>query len=143
VALKPDDALEAARNIWAGPRIFEAQRLNYIAVCGEPPPRLLGVPEPAVEPDPAGLSDGGDAEDAPQVMKNLAWKSRTNFLPLILDTFSQVIKADGYTDTAGDLSHAWQYWQANGMDARQGGIHRAAMQYGASYATACRATRGR
>jgi hypothetical protein len=31
VALKPEDAIDAARNIWAGPRIAEARRLNYIA----------------------------------------------------------------------------------------------------------------
>lgn len=137
MALKPDDALKAARNIWAGPRMFEAQRLNYIAAAVSPrraysnymnsdrPLTAWGSGTPTVEmPD-----------DAPQVMKNLAWKSRTNFLPLILDTFSQVTKADGYTDTTGSLSSAWNHWQANGMDARQTGIHRAAMQYGASYAT--------
>jgi hypothetical protein len=136
VALKPDDAVKAARNIWAGPRIFEAERLNYIAQAVNPRRAyssylnsnqpILSIPGgPTVEmPD-----------DAPQVMKNLAWKSRTNFLPLILDTFSQVTKADGYTDTAGDQSTAWSHWQANGMDARQTGIHRAAMQYGAAYAT--------
>lgn len=136
MALKPEDALEAARSIWAGPKVFEAQRLNYIANAVTPrrayseylnqPFNLIGPGAPTVEMP----------EDAPQVMRNLAWKARTNFLPLILDTFSQVIKADGYTDTAGELSHAWDHWQANGMDARQAGIHRAAMQYGASYATA-------
>jgi hypothetical protein len=137
VPLKPDDALKAARNIWAGPRIFEAQRLQFIADAVSPrraysqylntnqPMTTFGSGSPTVEmPD-----------DAPQVMKNLAWKSRTNFLPLILDTFSQVTKADGYTDTSGSLSSAWNHWQANGMDARQSGIHRAAMQYGAAYAT--------
>jgi hypothetical protein len=37
-------------------------------------------------------------------MKNLAWKSRTNFLPLILDTFAQQIKADGYIEANGTPS---------------------------------------
>jgi hypothetical protein len=46
-------------------------------------------------------------KDAPQVMKNLAWKSRTNFLPLILDTFSQVMKVDGYIEANGVPSSAW------------------------------------
>jgi hypothetical protein len=32
-------------------------------------------------------------------MTNLAGKSRTNFLPLVLDTYSQVMKVDGFTPT--------------------------------------------
>lgn len=133
--LKPDDALQAARNIWNGPRIAEAERLNFIAAAVNPkrayshyldqPINAVGFGAPTVEMP----------SDAPQVMKNLAWKSRTNFLPLVLDTFSQVMKADGYLEANGKPSKAWQYWQANGMDARQTGIHRAALQYGASYAT--------
>jgi hypothetical protein len=135
VALKPDDALQAARNIWDGPRIIEATRLNFIAAAVNPkraysqylnqPIVGVGLGAPTVEMPP----------DAPQVMKNLAWKSRTNYLPLILDTFSQVMKADGYLESNGKLSNAWRYWQENGLDARQTGIHRAALQYGASYAT--------
>jgi hypothetical protein len=133
--LKPADALEAARNIWAGPRIHEATRLNFIASAVNPrraysaymnqPMNAVGLGHPTVEMP----------TDAPQVMKNLAWKSRTNFLPLILDTFSQVMKADGYLEANGVPSNAWKYWQSNGLDARQTGIHRAAMQYGASYVT--------
>jgi hypothetical protein len=88
---------------------------------------------------PWGVVPGGPSvempKDAPQVMKNLAWKSRTNFLPLILDTFAQQIKADGYIEANGTPSRAWSYWQANGLDARQTGIHRSALQFGASYAT--------
>jgi hypothetical protein len=135
VALKPKDALDAARNIWAGPRIYEAERLNFIAAAVNPkraystlmnqPVTAYGLGHPTVEMP----------KDAPQVMKNLAWKSRTNFLPLILDTFSQVMKADGYLEANGKLSKAWSYWQANGLDARQTGVHRSALQYGASYAT--------
>jgi hypothetical protein len=64
------------------------------------------------------------------VMSNMARKSRTNMLPLVLDTFSQVIKADGHSNET-----QWGYWQANQMDARQTGIFRSAMQNGASYAT--------
>ena len=135
MALKPKDAVDAARNIWAGPRIAEARRLNYIAAAVNPrrayaddmirPWSSLGIGVPTVEmPD-----------DAPQVMKNLAWKSRTNFLPLILDTFAQVMKADGYIEANGKTSQAWKYWQDNGLDARQTGVHRSALQFGASYAS--------
>jgi hypothetical protein len=136
VAFKPNDALEAARTIWAGPRIHEAQRLNFISAAVNPkraysqyidqPFNVAGIGHPTVEMP----------EDAPQVMKNLAWKARTNFLPLILDVFSQVMKVDGYIEANGTPSQVWdKYWQPNGLDARQTGIHRSALQFGASYAT--------
>jgi hypothetical protein len=135
VALKPNDALETARNIFSGPRMQESRRLDYIAAAVNPrrayslymnqPLSSVGMGIPTVEMP----------SDAPQVMKNLAWKSRTNFLPLILDTFSQVMKADGYIEANGVPSKAWNYWQVNGLDARQTGIHRSALQFGASYAT--------
>lgn len=128
-------ALQAARNIWSGPRITESGRLNFIAAAVTPqraysayfdqPMATVGMGAPTVEMP----------TDATQVMRNIAWKSRTNFLPLILDTFSQVMKADGYLESNGVPSDAWRYWQANGMDARQTGIHRSALQYGAAYAT--------
>lgn len=128
-------ALEAARNIWSGPRVLEAERLNFIASAVNPkraystwlnaPVVQVGFGAPTVEMP----------QDAPQVMKNLAWKSRTNFLPLILDVFSQVMKADGYIEANGVPSDAWGYWQANGLDARQTGIHRSALEFGASYAS--------
>lgn len=131
----PKAALDAARNIWSGPRMVEAERLNFIANAVNPkhaytnwldqPVRAVGFGAPTVEMP----------QDAPQVMKNLAWKSRTNFLPLILDVFAQVIKADGYIEANGKPSDAWKYWQQNGLDARQTGIHRSALQNGAAYAS--------
>ena len=134
--MKPNDALDAARNIWAGPRIRELPRLNFIASAVNPkrafqnyinqPFSAVGIGHPTVEMP----------EDAPQVMKNLAWKARTNFLPLILDTFSQVMKVDGYIEANGTPSQVWDTcWQPNGLDARQTGIHRSALQFGAAYAT--------
>lgn len=135
MALKPDAAVTTARNIWAGPRIQEAVRLNFIANAVSPPRAYslnsnlpwsaYGSGRPTVEMP----------EDAPQVMRNLAYKSRTNYLPLILDAFSQLTKADGYIESNGKPSDAWKYWQVNGLDARQTGIHRSAMQFGASYAS--------
>ncbi|WP_369069270.1 phage portal protein [Kineococcus terrestris] len=77
------------------------------------------------------------APDASPLVRKLAQKSETNFLPLVLDTFSQVLKVDGiYSSTARtDRSGAWEHWQRNGMDARQTGVHRTALQYGVSYLT--------
>lgn len=132
--LKPKAALDAAREIWAGPRALEAERLNYIA--GAVNPRRPYAP---LQNAPLSFVSGSPTvempQDAPQVMKNLAWKARTNFLPLILNTFTQLMKADGYVEANGEPSQAWRYWQANGLDARQTGIHYSALQFGASYAT--------
>lgn len=136
MAFKPDDAVDAARNIWAGPRVYEQTRLNFISAAVNPkrsyshyidqPFANLGVGYPTVE----------IAKDAPQVVRNLAWKARTNFLPLVLDVFSQVMKVDGYIEANGAPSEVWdKCWQPNGLDARQAGIHRSALQFGASYAS--------
>jgi hypothetical protein len=134
VALRPKDAIDAARNIWSGPRMAEARRLNYIAAAVSP---QRAYNETLMSP--WNTIPGGPTvempRDAPQVMKNLAWKSRTNVLPLILDAFAQQIKADGYIEANGTPSKAWRYWQSNGLDARQTGIHRSALQFGAAYAT--------
>jgi hypothetical protein len=135
VALKPKDVLDAACNIWAGPRIYEAERLNFIAAAVNPRRAYSNVMNQPVTAYGLGHPTVEMPKDATQVMKNLAWKSRTNFLPLILDTFSQVMKADGYLEANGVGSSAWSYWQANGLDARQTGVHRSALQYGASYVT--------
>jgi hypothetical protein len=136
VALSKQQALEAARNIAFGPRIAEQPRLDYIAHAVNPRRAYAQAWD-----QPGIMTPGYDAptvempEKAPAVMRNLAWKSRTNFLPLILDTFAQVMKADGYLEANGAPSKAWDYWQSNGLDARQTGIHRSALQFGVSYAT--------
>lgn len=135
MAFKPDDALHAARSIWSGPRALEADRLNHIAAAVSPRRAYRENMNASVSQLGLGAPTVEMPKDATQVMKNLAWKTRTNFLPLILDTFSQVMKADGYLESNGVPSKAWEYWQANGMDARQTGIHRSALQYGAAYAT--------
>ncbi|HET6916602.1 MAG TPA: phage portal protein [Acidimicrobiales bacterium] len=133
--MKPADALQAARNIWDGPRILEATRLNFIAAAVTPRRAYAEYINQPVTAWNLGNPTVEMPNDAPQVMKNLAWKSRTNFLPAILDVFSQLIKADGYLEANGKPSRAWKYWQQNGMDARQTGINRSALQYGAAYAT--------
>lgn len=122
--LKPDDALKTVANILSGPRTAEATRLNLIAAamasnCG--PVFTTNVEIPA---------------DAPEVVKRLAYKSTTNFLPLLVDTFSQVMKVDGYFQKgSAEDATPWQWWQRNRMGARQTGIHRSALQYGVAYAT--------
>lgn len=64
----------------------------------------------------------------------LAEISITNWLPLISDTFAKRLFVDGYSSATGDdNSEAWTLWQANGLDARQGIVHRGALEYGAAY----------
>lgn len=123
MALGKDKALELAKNIFYGPRLAEAQRLNRIHQALSPR-TLTQMPNVEIP------------HDAPNVMKRLAVKSSTNFLPLVVDTFSQGQKVDGYyTPNSADKASGWAHWQRNGLDARQTGVHRAAMSYGAAYAT--------
>lgn len=64
----------------------------------------------------------------------LADRSITNWLPLVADTFSKGLFLDGYRPSRqSENSPAWSYWQANGLDARQSIVHRAALEYGVAY----------
>lgn len=76
--------------------------------------------------------------DATEAMVRQAARSETNLLPLVLDTFSQVMKVDNYLSGDKELTESptsWQWWQRNQMDARQTGLHRAALHYGVAYNT--------
>jgi hypothetical protein len=67
--------------------------------------------------------------------KHLAERAITNWTPLISDTFAKGLFVDGYRPAnSTDNATAWEYWQANGLDARQTIAHRGALEYGASYA---------
>jgi hypothetical protein len=116
-------ALDAAKYILNGPRIVEATRLNRIAdamrPCGPYDTPRVEIPS-----------------DAPDSLKRLARKSSTNVLPLVVDTFSQGMKVDGYYSPGSpDNAAPWEWWQRNGWDARQTGVHHAALQYGTAYET--------
>jgi hypothetical protein len=64
----------------------------------------------------------------------MAQRSITNLLPRVSDTFVKLLFVDGYRDTTSqDNAKAWDYWQANKLDARQTIAHRGAIEYGASY----------
>lgn len=66
--------------------------------------------------------------------KSLAETSITNWLPLVSDTFSKGLAVTGYRTPSADADDAaWAHWQRNGMDSRQTVVHRAALDYGASY----------
>jgi hypothetical protein len=126
--MRPQAALDAVREIIGGPRQAELERLRPIAKALRP---LRNGEEPDVEvPD-----------KAVPVMKKLARKARTNYLPLVLDSFSQVMKIDGFTPSEDDAGKAWQDWQVNRFDALQTGINRSALGFGASYVTVLPGTR--
>lgn len=58
-----------------------------------------------------------------------------NMLPLVVNVVAQNLYVDGYRRAKSDDNDApWETWQANRMDGRQHGIHRAALKYGISYA---------
>lgn len=62
--------------------------------------------------------------------------SKTPWLKLVVTTFTQALYVDGYRGEGAKLNSPgpWRTWCANGLRARQIGIHRAAMTYGYSYA---------
>src|ERR1044072_5302077 len=72
--------------------------------------------------------------DAPIELQRLARLSRVNVLQFIVGARSQSLYADGYrTPKTADDEYSWEAWRRNRMTARQIGIHRAALSYGAAY----------
>lgn len=73
-------------------------------------------------------------KDARQEFKWIADRARVNVLPLVVDTIAQCLYVDGYRPSEGlDGAALWRHWVRNRMNARQTGVHRAALTYGASY----------
>lgn len=71
---------------------------------------------------------------ARQEYRWLIKRARVNILPLVVTVVAQALFVDGYRpEKASDNAKAWDYWQANRMDGRQHGLHRAAIKYGISY----------
>jgi hypothetical protein len=119
VALSPEKALDAARNVY-GARLAEANRLNFIAGALNPQAVLLRLHPVRGRLDRhvrrAGFPTVELPKNATPAMQRLAWKARTNFLPLVLKTFSQTMKVDGYPTTKTDVEGGpWSYlWQRTG-----------------------------
>lgn len=135
MALSKQDALEAVRNIITQARVQEAGRLDRIYAALHPPLTAAEFVATVEIPD-----------DAPPIMRELARKATTNYLPLLVKTFAQVMKADGYytdNDEGEDVNDPWVWWQRNRMDARQTGLIRSALQYGVGYLTVLPGTYGR
>lgn len=143
--LNQRDALIAAQELIRGPRSAESARLERIAGA-------LGLKDSAdILSTPAWLGTRvkGTAlsvqvpDSAPPLMREIARKSETNYLPLLVKTFAQVIKAEGYYSASDDGARSpWFWWQRNRMDSRQTGLTRSILAYGTSYASALPAVDG-
>lgn len=69
--------------------------------------------------------------------RELSARAQAPWGALIVTSVAQTLYVDGYRrpDEPDDAT-GWNIWQANGMDARQIAVHRAALTYGLAYATA-------
>ena len=125
-----EQAVSAVREMLVGPRAFEAERLEALSSAVRPWTDAYALSQLQIK----GVTNGS-ADNSPwSAVAGLARKSQTNFLPLVLDIFSQSLKVDNYL--SGDATPGvWEWWQRNKMDARQTGINRTALHYGVSYAT--------
>lgn len=69
--------------------------------------------------------------------KELAKRAQTPWGGLVVTSVAQACYLDGYrSENESDNAKPWQWWQANGMDRRQIGVHRAALAYGYCYGKA-------
>lgn len=68
-------------------------------------------------------------------VRRMARMARINVIALVVESLSQSLFVSGFRGKEEDEDSAvWSIWQANRLDARQTGIHRAALAYGTSYA---------
>lgn len=122
------EAIEIARKLLIM-RGTESQRLDTI--------------QDYLRDDPNRRDIGGLPAGAPADVVRLARLSRVNLMKYVVSARVQSMYVDGFrTPTSPDDLDVWAVWQANKMDARQIGIHRAALSFGTSYATALPGTRG-
>jgi hypothetical protein len=117
-----NQAVDAVREILQGARAYESERLDVISGA------LKNVTPTQAQ---MGLEASGRREEPALGMR---WRSQTNFLPLVVDTYAQSLKVDNYlaSDTK-ETANPWEWWQRNKMDARQTGVIRAALTYGVGY----------
>lgn len=114
--------IESVRYIMQGPRSAELERLDVIAEALKPWSKYAAIRQ---------LQLTGRSEEPNFGMK---WRSQTNFLPLVLDVYSQSMKVDNYlSSTTKETASPWVWWQRNKLAARQTGIIRSVLTYGVAY----------
>jgi hypothetical protein len=67
--------------------------------------------------------------------RELISRAQTPWLGLVVTAVAQALYVEGYRGADGNDAAPWKVWQANGMDARQIAVHRAALTYGLAYVT--------
>jgi hypothetical protein len=72
---------------------------------------------------------------APREVRKMAKMARVNVCDVVVDALAQSLFVEGFRvgNDADNIDGVWGVWQANRMDRRQSGIHRAAAAYGTSY----------
>jgi len=117
--MSPAAAVSLAKDLM-GIRGAESERLDRIRHYLRDDPELLltGVPR-----------------GVPREVQQLTRISRVNMVKFVVNSRVQAMYVDGYrTPRAADDLPVWKTWKRNGMPARQIGVHRAGLAYGASYA---------
>jgi Phage portal protein, SPP1 Gp6-like len=72
---------------------------------------------------------------SPNEVKAMAKIARVNVCAIVVDTLAQSLFIDSFrAGEEAENENVWKVWQANKMDARQTGIHRATAAYGTAYA---------
>lgn len=73
---------------------------------------------------------------APLQVRTMAQIARVNICAIVVDSLAQSTFVDNYSSVEDNPldDDVWKLWQANKMDARQTGIHRATFAYGTAYA---------
>ena len=72
---------------------------------------------------------------APPEVHRMARIARVNVASIVVEALAQSLAVVGYRGRRdADNVTVWDAWQANRLDARQGGIHRATLTYGTAYA---------
>jgi hypothetical protein len=125
MALSNEAALELATELMEQ-RQVEKPRLDKVLAY-----RRDGVAPGGV------LSDGrlaGLPAGVPNEVRSLAKISRVNLTRYVVSARVQSMYVDGFqTPDSPENAESWDVWQRNGMDARQIGVHRGALTYGAAY----------
>lgn len=80
--------------------------------------------------------------DATSEKRALLKLAKTPWVGLVVDSFAQCLYVDGYRAEGSkeNLPGPWRTWNANQWQARQVAVHRSALTYGFSYATALSGT---
>lgn len=112
-------------------RSTEAERLDRIFEYLRDPDADYATQRSSVNGPLRWLKAGVPAD-----VRRLAEMSRVNMLAFVVNAATQVMYVDGYrAPTSEEEDPAWVVWKSNRLAARQIGVHRSTLSYGASYVT--------